>query len=99
MRLLHFRFIHVASAKCIICLRDHGLMFTKISDVMPSIYQSWCQVQNFRGQRCRVIDKKYTPERSNVLPQRGILLSDSINPKKKASAASEGCRSRVQLNE
>jgi len=41
MRLLHFGFIHVAIAKCIICLRDYGLMFTKISDVMPSVYQSW----------------------------------------------------------
>jgi len=42
MRLLHFEetksFIHVTSAKCIICLRDYRLM---ISDVTPSIYQSW----------------------------------------------------------
>ena len=41
MRLLHFGFIHVASAKCIICLIDYRLMFTKISDVILSIYQSW----------------------------------------------------------
>jgi len=45
IRLLHFRetksFIHVAGAKCIIYLRDYGLMFTKISNVIPSIYQSW----------------------------------------------------------
>ena len=45
MRLLHFRetksFIHIAGAKCIIYLRDYRLTFTKISDVMPSIYQSW----------------------------------------------------------
>jgi len=41
MRLLHFGFIYVASAKCIICLRNYRPMFTKISDVTPSIYQSW----------------------------------------------------------
>jgi len=34
-------------------------------------------------QRCRVIDKKYTPERSNVLSRREILLSDSIDPKRR----------------
>jgi len=33
--------------------------------------------------RCRVIDRKYAPERSNVLSQRGILLSDSINPERR----------------
>jgi len=42
MRLLHYGetkcFVHITSAKCIICLRDYRLM---ISDVMPSIYQSW----------------------------------------------------------
>ena len=35
MRLLHFgetkSFIHIASAKCIIYLRDYGLMFPKTS--------------------------------------------------------------------
>jgi len=41
-----------------------------------------CQGRNFGGWRCRIIDKKYTPEWSNVLCWRGILLSDSINPKK-----------------
>ena len=45
IRLLHSgetkSFIHIASAKCIIDLRDYGLMFTKISNVTPSVYQSW----------------------------------------------------------
>jgi len=53
-----------------------------------------CQRQNFRGQRCRVIDKKYTPERSNILRWRGILLSDSI---KRAPATSEGHWNREKL--
>ena len=45
MRLLHFgetkSFIHIAKAKCIIYLRDHGVMFTKIPNVTPSVYQCW----------------------------------------------------------
>jgi len=34
-------------------------------------------------QRCRVINRKYTLEWSNVLCWRGILLSGSINPKRR----------------
>jgi len=56
----------------------------------------WCQGQNFGGRRCRVIDRNYTPERSNILCWRGIILSNSI---KKAPAASEGCRSGEPLVE
>ena len=45
IRLLHFRetksFIYIVSAKCIIYLRDYRLMFTKISNVTPFVYQSW----------------------------------------------------------
>ena len=45
MRLLHFgetkSFIYIVSAKCIIYLRDYRLMFTKISNVTPFIYQGW----------------------------------------------------------
>jgi len=54
-----------------------------------SVWVKWCwklgscQGWNFREQRCRVTDKKYTLEQSNVLHWRGILLSDSINPKRK----------------
>jgi len=54
----------------------------------------WCQGWNFRGWRCKVIDRNYTPEWSNVLRWREIILSNSI---KKALAASEGCQSGEQL--
>jgi len=50
----------------------------------------------FGGRRYRVVDRNYTPEQSNVLCWRGIILSDSIE---KAPAASEGRRSREQLAE
>jgi len=40
--------------------------------------------------RCRVIDRNYTLERSNVLCWREVLLSDSI---KKALADRQGRRS------
>jgi len=42
-----------------------------------------CQGRNFGRQRCKIIDRKYTPEWNNVLCWRGILLSNSINPKKR----------------
>jgi len=48
------------------------------------------------GQRYRIIDKGYTPEQSNVLRWRGILLSDSI---KKALADRQGHWSGEQLVE
>jgi len=48
----------------------------------------FCQGQNFGEQRCRVIDRNYTPEQSNVLCQRGIILSNSI---KKVPADRQGC--------
>jgi len=41
-----------------------------------------------------MIDRNYTPGQSNVLCQRGMLLSDSI---KKAPVDRRGCRSREQL--
>jgi len=46
-------------------------------------YGKGCQGQNFGGRRYRIIDKKYTLEQSNVLCQRRILLSNSINPKRR----------------
>jgi len=50
----------------------------------------------FGGRRYRVIDRSYTPEQSNVLRQRGIILSDSI---RKAPVDRQGRRSREQLIE
>jgi len=50
----------------------------------------------FRGQRYRVIDRNYTPERSNVLRWRRIILSNSIN---KSPADRQGRRSRERLIE
>ena len=41
----------------------------------------FCQGQMDGAGRCRVIDRKYTLEWSSVLCQRGISLSNSINPK------------------
>jgi len=55
-----------------------------------------CQGRNSRGQRYRVIDRSYTPERSNVLLRRGIILSDSI---RKAPAGRQGRWSRERLIE
>jgi len=55
-----------------------------------------CQGWNSRGQRYRVIDRSYTPKRSNVLLQRGIILSDSI---RKAPAGRQGHWSRERLIE
>jgi len=57
-------------------------------------YENCCQGQNSRGRRYRVIDRSYTPERSNVLRQRGIILSNSI---RKAPADRQGYRSGEQL--
>jgi len=48
------------------------------------------------GQRCRIINKGYTPEQSNILRWRGILLSNSI---KKALADRQGHWSGEQLVE
>jgi len=50
----------------------------------------------FGGQRYRIIDRSYTPEWSNILHWRGIILSDSI---KKALVDRQGRRSREQLIE
>ena len=50
----------------------------------------------FRGQRYRVIDRNYTPEWSNVLCWRRIILSNSIN---KSPADRQGHQSREQLIE
>jgi len=55
-----------------------------------------CQGQNVRGRGCRVIDRNYTPEQSNVLCRRGVLLSNNI---KKTPADRQGHRSREQLVE
>jgi len=50
----------------------------------------------FRGQGYRVIDRNYTLEWSNVLHQRGIILSNSI---KEALADRQECWNREQLVE
>jgi len=57
---------------------------------------SCCQGWNFRGRRYRVIDRNYTPEQSNVLCQRGMLLSNSI---KKAPVDRQGHGSGERLVE
>jgi len=56
----------------------------------------FCQGWNLGGQRYKVIDRNYTPEQSNVLCQRGIILSDSI---KKVPADRQGHQSGEQLIE
>jgi len=56
-----------------------------------------CQGWNFRGQRYRVINRKYTPEWSNVLCRRGILLGDSINPKRRLWQTSKNIRAENNL--
>jgi len=56
-----------------------------------------CQGQMDGAWRCRVIDKKYTPERSSVLCQRGILLSDSINPERRLWQTGKDVRAENDL--
>jgi len=55
-----------------------------------------CQGRSSGGQRYRMIDRNYTPERSNVLRWREVLLSDN---RKKTLADRQGCRSGEQLVE
>jgi len=59
-------------------------------------YHDLCQGRNFGGWRYRIIDRNYTPERSNVLHRRGMLLSNSI---KKAPADKQGRQSGERLIE